>query len=209
MPDYEKVAKNRGFSLIIGVDESGRGPLAGPVVASAVCLKKRKFRNTIRDSKSISARQRQAAFDEIWEKAYVGIGIISESVIDQDNILKATFFAMNNAVTELITKLPEAIRSQRDFAQTVCLLIDGNIFRSNTPYAYQTVIRGDTLVLSIACASIVAKVTRDRILSMYDKIFPEYGFRDHKGYATLQHRQAIQRFGPSIIHRRTFHFQTV
>lgn len=206
MLDYEKKAANSGFSLIIGVDESGRGPLAGPVVASAVCLKTRKFRNKIKDSKSISARQRQTVFDEILGKAYVGVGIISESVIDKDNILQATFFAMNNAVADLIVQLPEAVRGQKDFEQRVCLLIDGHLFRTRLPYAYQTIIRGDTRVLSIACASIVAKVTRDRILKIYDKIFPEYGFREHKGYATLKHRQALERFGLSIIHRKTFQF---
>ncbi len=202
---FENQASQRGFHLVIGIDEAGRGPLAGPVVACAVSLKKKKFQNKICDSKKISAAKREKAFHEIWENAYVGIGIMNEAVIDAENILEATFHAMNVAVNRLIMKLPSRETSQENFDKQVCLLVDGNLFRTNLPYFYQTIIKGDDLSTSIACASIVAKVTRDRILNIYDRIFPQYGFKNHKGYATFEHREAIKRNGLSPIHRKTFH----
>ena len=206
MLDYEKKAKRRGFNLIIGIDEAGRGPLAGPVVASAVALRESKFQHKICDSKKISASQREKAFREIFEKAYVGIGMANESVIDASNILQATYYAMSQAVTHLIEKLPSALKSFKDFEDRIYLLIDGNSFKSDLPYSYKTIIRGDDSCLSVACASIIAKVTRDRILNTYDQIFPQYGFKRHKGYPTKEHKAAIKKFGLSFIHRRTFHF---
>ncbi len=201
---FENQAHRKGFRLIIGIDEAGRGPLAGPVVASAVCLKRRKFRSKICDSKKINSRQREKAFHEILQNAYVGVGIMSESVIDAENILKATFHAMTQAVHRLIARLPlDEIKSQ-DLNRDVCLLVDGNSFKTDLPYAYQTIVGGDDLSASIACASIVAKVTRDRILNIYDRVFPQYGFKQHKGYPTKIHRAAIQTHGLSIIHRKTF-----
>lgn len=202
--DYEKKIKAAGFNLVIGVDEAGRGPLAGPVVASAVALKTDQFQSKIRDSKTISARQREKAFYEIYEKAYVGVGIISEQVIDRSNILQATFLAMANAVEDVIAQCSVKKDGGHDFFRKVCLLIDGNRFRTDLPYAYRTVVKGDNRVLSIACASIVAKVTRDRILAVYDSIYPQYGFKRHKGYPTLQHKEAISVHGLSLIHRRSF-----
>ncbi len=197
--EYEQRLLSKGYDLVIGIDEAGRGPLAGPVVASAVALKRVDFSSKIADSKKISARQRENAFKEICENASVGIGIINETVIDENNILKATFFAMTNAVKQLISRLNNRYRK-------ICLLVDGNKFETDLPYDYQTIVGGDTSVLSIACASIVAKLMRDRILVTYDKIFPEYGFRRHKGYPTAYHKQALRRFGPSIIHRKTFKY---
>ncbi len=202
---YENKAKEKGFRIIIGVDEAGRGPLAGPVVASAIFLKEKKFQNKICDSKKISARQREKAFVEIFEKAYVGIGIVNESVIDSVNILKATYAAMSLAVANLVSRLPPSKFARRDMRKKICVLVDGNSFQTDLPYAYKTIIGGDNLSLSIACASIVAKVTRDRMLSIYDQIFPQYGFKKHKGYPTLDHRRAIAKYGLSLIHRRTFH----
>ena len=204
---YEGQIKSQGFSLIIGIDEAGRGPLAGPVVASAVTFKNSsEFISDICDSKTLSCQQREQAFHEIWEKAYVGVGIISEAVIDRCNILQATYFAMTNAVRQLISRLPNSNIQREDFHQEVFLLIDGNRFHSDLPFSYKTIVHGDTLVLSIACASIVAKVIRDRILHSYDKIFPEYGFRKHKGYPTKEHKMALRKFGPSLIHRKTFKY---
>ena len=201
---FENLARRKGFRLIIGIDEAGRGPLAGPVVASAVCLKKRNFRSKICDSKKINPRQREKAFYEILENAYVGVSIMSESIIDTENILKATFHAMTQAVHRLIERLPADEIQQRDLNRDVCLLVDGNSFKTNLPYSYQTIVGGDDLSISIACASIVAKVTRDRILNIYDRVFPQYGFKQHKGYPTKAHRAAIQTHGLSIIHRKTF-----
>ena len=203
---FENQARRKGFRLIIGIDEAGRGPLAGPVVASAVCLKKRKFRNKICDSKKINSRQREKAFQEILENAYVGVGIMNESIIDTENILKATFHAMTQAVKELMARLPIHETEDRNFKNNVCLLVDGNSFKTDLPYVYQTIVGGDSLSASIACASIVAKVTRDRILNIYDRVFPQYGFKRHKGYPTKAHRAAIQIHGLSLIHRKTFRY---
>ena len=205
MLHYETQARNKGLRFILGVDEAGRGPLAGPVVAAAVCLRQFDFKNPINDSKKMSAKAREAAFHEIFEKAYVGIGIMSEKAIDIVNILNASHLAMEMAVKELIHRMPREMVLHKTFPHQVVLLIDGNIFRTKLPYQYQTIIGGDGKSLSIACASIIAKVYRDRILCVYDKIFPQYGFAKHKGYPTKDHRLAIKKHGTSIIHRKSFH----
>lgn len=207
MLELEDKTRKAGFNLVIGVDEAGRGPLAGPVVAAAVALRRFDFSVPIRDSKKLSHLQREEAFHEIYQRAYVGVGMISESVIDQTDILQATFFAMHNAVVDLIAWLPPAKTNQKNFTQGVCLLVDGNCFRSDLPYKFKTIIKGDEHVFSIACASIVAKVTRDRALNMYHRVYPGYGFSQHKGYPTLEHKAAIRRLGPSLIQRRTFQCQ--
>jgi ribonuclease HII len=204
MFDYEKKAQSEGFSFVIGIDEAGRGPLAGPVVASAVLLRDNNFSSVIKDSKKMTEKQRNCAFVEVFDKALVGVGIISSSVIDTVNILEATFLAMNRAVRQLVLQIPDSQRE--DFNRKVCLLIDGNMFKSELPYAYRTIVKGDSAVLSIACASIVAKVTRDRILASYDKIYPEYGFKQHKGYGTVKHKDAIREYGQTLIHRKSFKF---
>ena len=204
MLHYETQARNKGLRFILGVDEAGRGPLAGPGVAAAVCLRDLDFKNSINDSKKMTAKAREAAFYEIYEKGYVGIGIMNEKTIDIVNILNASHMAMEMAVKELIHCMPREIVSQEGFHQQVLLLIDGNIFRTQLPYQYQAIIGGDGKSLSIACASIIAKVFRDRILGVYDKIFPLYGFAKHKGYPTKEHRLAIKKHGISIIHRKSF-----
>ncbi|MBF0510715.1 MAG: ribonuclease HII [Candidatus Omnitrophica bacterium] len=201
---YETQARNKGLRFVLGVDEAGRGPLAGPVVAAAVCLREFHFSNPINDSKKMSPKARTAAFHEIFEKAYVGIGVMNEKVIDRVNILNASHLAMDRAVQELMDRLAKSEVLRDDFVQGTMLLIDGNIFRSSLPYSYQTIVGGDGKSLSIACASIVAKVYRDHILSIYDKIYPQYGFAKHKGYPTQAHRLAIQQHGVSDIHRMSF-----
>ena len=204
MLKYENQARREGFRIIIGVDEAGRGPLAGPVVASAVFLKKKKFQSKIFDSKQLSAPKREEAFHEILEKAYWGVGIVSEAGIDSLNILQATYVAMARAVRQLIRRLPASVSEEKNFVKNACILVDGNSFNTDLPYAYRTIIGGDALSLSIAAASIIAKVTRDRLLNAYDKIFPQYGFSRHKGYSTEEHRAAIRKYGFSAIHRKTF-----
>ncbi len=194
------------FEYFVGVDEAGRGPLAGPVVASAVALKTDHFESCITDSKKMTPKKRVVAFHEIYEKAYVGVGIMNEAVIDDVNILQATFLAMQNAVLDLMTYIPAEIKSRDNFQKKVCLLVDGNRFKSSLPYAYKTIVGGDAKVKSIACASIIAKVTRDRFLHIYDKLLPEYGFKKHKGYPTREHKLAIKRLGPSLIQRRSFKY---
>jgi ribonuclease HII len=195
---YEKKAKDKGFSFVIGVDEVGRGPLAGPVVAAAVRLNHTKFRNRIDDSKKLTSHQRETAFKEIFQKAAVGIGIISESVIDTVNILNATKLAMENAVASLIYLSKKKINKNK-----VMILVDGNI-SLKVPFRLKNIIKGDAKSLSIASASIVAKVIRDRIMSIYDKVYPKYNFVKHKGYGTQAHFRAIKKHGPCLIHRRSF-----
>jgi Ribonuclease HII len=166
----------------VGVDEVGRGPLAGPVVACAVILNKIKFNCRIDDSKKLSAAQRLKAFKEILDSSLVGTGIVSETVIDKINIHQATQLAMQQAIAELTRKLKRQNKSK--LKKKVCVLIDGNSFSRKIPFEFLNIIKGDAKSKSIASASIVAKVTRDRIMDKYDKIYPQYGFIRHKGYGT-------------------------
>lgn len=203
MLTLETDLKAKGYKLIIGIDEAGRGPLAGPVVAAAVVLQQQNFSTQINDSKKLTPKQRLNAFQEISDNNIFGIGIMAESIIDDVNILQATFLAMTRAVEQLIIRLPENMRVGLN-PQDVCLLVDGPYFKSDLPYHVKTIVDGDANVLSIACASILAKVTRDRILEGYDQIFPQYGFKKHKGYPTAAHRLAIRTHGLCPIHRRSF-----
>ncbi|KPK42139.1 MAG: hypothetical protein AMJ78_03530 [Omnitrophica WOR_2 bacterium SM23_29] len=187
---YERKFKRQGKRYIAGIDEAGRGPLAGPVVASAVILKNFKFKNRIADSKSLTQRSRERAYEEILERAYVGIGVVSEKLVDELNILNATHLAMELAVYDLTIK-PDYV------------LIDG-ITYPEIPYLKLAIVNGESRSLSIACASIIAKVTRDLIMSYYDILYPKYGFGRHKGYATKMHLRAIKKYGPTPIHRFTF-----
>jgi len=194
---YERKLKKKGYDLIIGVDEVGRGPLAGPVVAAAVALKNTRFKNRIDDSKKLSAKAREKAFGEITEKAIFGLGIVNEKIIDRVNILEASRMAMEEGVGALIDKLNPRRRRR------IHIIVDGNV-RLNVAFPYTNIIKGDSKSKSIACASILAKVTRDRIMSLYDLVYPKYGFLRHKGYPTKAHRRALKRFGPSLIHRMSF-----
>ncbi len=205
MLSHERIAIQEGFQIVVGIDEAGRGPLAGPVVAAAVSLKNSEFNSRIRDSKKMTAKQRQVACQEILEKSYVGVGFGDHKLIDDINILKATFFAMNAAVKDLVSKLPQ-IEEGEGSGKRICLLVDGNLFQTDLPFRYKTIVKGDSLSLSIACASIIAKVTRDNLMEEYDRTFPEYGFKSHKGYPTLIHKAKIKEFGLSSIHRKTFKY---
>jgi ribonuclease HII len=209
---WEEKAFLDGASIIIGVDEAGRGPLAGPVVAGAVILKPsplRRFsmpvyKERIDDSKKLSPRLRKKAFNEISEKTIFGIGIKDHSFIDEKNIYQATLAAMRQAVRNLISDFCRFNnKKERDIRKHVCLLIDGKM---NLGFSYKTIqiIKGDSKSLSIAAASIMAKVTRDRIMEDYDKKYPAYGFSRHKGYGTAFHLDAIKRFGACPIHRKSF-----
>lgn len=194
---YERKYKREGFALIIGTDEAGRGPLAGPVVAAAVALGSFRFKNRIDDSKKLSARQREMAFGEILGKSVFGIGIVSEKTVDRLNILEATRMAMEEAIASLVSKCTR-LKSEK-----ICVLADGNVPIA-VPYRVVHIVKGDARSKSIASASILAKVTRDSIMALYDRLYPHYGFLRHKGYPTASHRQALQRFGPSVIHRMSF-----
>jgi len=194
---YERKLKKAGFQLIVGIDEAGRGPLAGPVVAAAVALRSLRFKSRIDDSKKLTARQRDEAFSEIIRKSVYGIGIVNERAVDSVNIARASCFAMEEALNRLIDKLNPAQR------ENICVLVDGNL-RLSINYPYLGIVKGDAKSKSIASASILAKVTRDCIMSLYDRLYPEYGFLRHKGYPTKAHRRALKQFGPSLIHRMSF-----
>ena len=175
---------------VAGVDEAGRGPWAGPVVAAAVILDLDRVPAGINDSKLLSPKAREALFDKLQASAWVGVGFADVALIDRDNILKATFFAMAGAVAAL------GIRPE-------LALVDGN--RAPTlPCRVETIVRGDSTSLSIAAASIIAKVTRDRLMEELAREIPGYGFERHKGYGTRLHAEALLRLGPSRVHRRSF-----
>ena len=186
----EDISRSSDYSSVAGIDEAGRGPLAGPVVASAVVLKRYDFSVRIDDSKKLNPSERERAYKEIFDRAIIGVGIVSEAVVDDINIYQATMLAMERSVLNL---------SQ----QPDLLLIDGNM-QLRFDIKQCTIVSGDQKSLSIACASIIAKVTRDRLLQFYDCLFPGYGFYRHKGYGTKEHIIAITKKGFSPIHRRSF-----
>ena len=191
MNEIENTLHARGLKYIAGVDEAGRGPLAGPVYAAAVILPESAFIAGINDSKKLSEKRREELFDVITETALAySIFSIDEKRIDEINILNATFEAMNGAVNNLKIK-PEYV------------LIDGNRINGIT-LPHETVVKGDSKSISIAAASILAKVSRDRYITEIAKQYPEYGFEKHKGYGTATHTEAILKYGPCPIHRRTF-----
>lgn len=188
---YEDDARSRGYCRVAGVDEVGRGPLAGPVVAAAVIWDEAIALDGIRDSKQLTPRKRFTAYQDICREALaIGVGVIDAEVIDRINILQSALLAMTVAV--------EHLDPQADF-----LLIDGNHCTS-LPLPQIAIIKGDARSISIAAASIVAKVTRDHLMEHYHAQYPEYGFAQHKGYPTRAHRDAVKTYGACPIHRRSF-----
>ena len=192
MPDYtfEKEAAAKGYSAVCGVDEAGRGPLAGNVVAAAVIMPEGLVIEGLNDSKKLSEKKRDALFDIIREKTVWSIAWATPAEIDELNILNATMLAMRRAV--------EGLPEKADFA-----LIDGNCSRGFS-IPTQTVVGGDAKSMSIAAASILAKVTRDRQCEELDRLYPQYGIAKHKGYGTKAHMDALRTYGPSPIHRKQF-----
>ncbi|MCJ7617444.1 MAG: ribonuclease HII [Desulfobacterales bacterium] len=188
---FESKAIEKGFSYIAGIDEAGRGPLAGPVVSAAVLLPTSFHDPDITDSKKLTPKKRSYLYEKLYEHAVsIGIGIIDNIEIDRINILNASLISMAISVKNL--------NPQPDY-----LLIDGK-FRIPADLTQETIIRGDTLSISIAAASIIAKVTRDRLMERYHQDYPQFGFSRHKGYPTKAHKEAIEKFGCCPIHRRTF-----
>ena len=188
---YEHEAFAEGFEVVCGVDEAGRGPLAGPVCAAAVILPPDCVIEGLNDSKKLTDKKRRALFDIITEKAVsYGIAFASHEEIDEINILQATYLAMERAMGQL-SKKPDLA------------LIDGNRAKDFS-LPVRTIVKGDSLSASIAAASILAKVTRDRYMEEMDEKYPQYGFAIHKGYGTKRHYEAIKAYGLSEIHRRTF-----
>ncbi len=194
MPDflYEQNACNKGYKFICGVDEAGRGPLAGPVCAAAVILPQDCVIDGLNDSKKISEKKRELLFDIITEKAIaynIAYGTLQE--IEKFNILEATYIAMNRAI--------EGLKPMADYA-----LIDGNRVPKGIKIPCETIVKGDSKSYSISAASILAKVTRDRLMTEYDKKYPQYMFAKHKGYGTKEHYAAIKQYGVCEIHRLSF-----
>lgn len=191
MWSYEEKAALRGFLMVAGVDEAGRGPLAGPVVSAAVILRRDFDDQGIADSKTLSGAKRERLYDHIMTHAdHVGVGLADHREIDRLNILQASLLSMTRAVDDLGV-VPDH------------LLIDG-IFTLAWNASQEAIKKGDSLSVSIAAASIVAKVTRDRMMAGFDRQYPDYGFAVHKGYPTKHHKEAIARLGVSPIHRRSF-----
>lgn len=191
MLEIEEGLNEKGYNFVCGVDEAGRGPLCGPVVAAAVILPKGEYIEGVNDSKKLSEKKREILYDEIINKALaVGVGISDVDVIESVNILNATKLAMKQAIKNL-NVTPDYV------------LIDGNqMIDINIPA--ETVVSGDAKSESIAAASIIAKVTRDRMLRKWDEDYPEYGFAKHKGYGTKMHIEAIAKYGLSPLHRPSF-----
>jgi ribonuclease HII len=220
--ELEKKMLGQGFDFVIGIDEAGRGPLAGPVVACAAVFKNHEFGITnhekdfdlVRDSKKLSAKQREKVFDFILENFHVGVGICDHETIDRINILEASFLAMKKAVNDLLRKSKSQIpnpnfqinpKSQISISQKkLIILVDGNKKIPNFSIEQLAVVGGDKSVKSISAASIIAKVTRDRIMMELHEKYPQYGFDKHKGYGTKFHMEKIFEFGPCEIHRKSF-----
>ncbi len=188
---YENIYSENGSKIVCGVDEAGRGPLAGPVYAAAVVLPSGLIINGVNDSKKLSEKKREQLFDVIIEKALdYGIASASSEEIDDINILNATFLAMKRAI--------ENLKTRPDFA-----LIDGNRLPS-IDIPMQAIVKGDSISHSIACASILAKVSRDRVMLKEAQKYPDYQFEKHKGYGTKLHIDMLKKYGPCKIHRKTF-----
>ena len=188
---YEITAHEKGYKVVCGIDEAGRGPLAGPVFAAAVILPENYSHPVLNDSKKLSEKKRDAVYDDIIKDAVCySVGIATEEEIDEINILNATFLAMKRAVEGLVIK--------PDFAY-----IDGNQY-PKTGVNEETIVKGDGKCISVAAASIIAKVSRDRFMLEIDKQYPEYQFSKHKGYGTKLHYEMIEKYGVSKVHRRSF-----
>jgi len=220
------------YDVVIGIDEAGRGPLAGPVVACATTVRNVKCQmsndksnpndqmsnekdflknmNLIRDSKKLSEKQREMLYDFIQENFYVGVGICDHHTIDRVNILEATYLAMKGAVSDLMRALPTPPPRVRGTSPDYrgggkcILLVDGNKEIPNLSVQQRAIVGGDNFVKSISAASIIAKVTRDRMMKEAHIKYPQYNFLQHKGYGTKIHMDALKKFGPCEIHRKSF-----
>lgn len=221
--DLEKQLFSEGYDFVVGIDEAGRGPLAGPVVACATTVRNDKFPmandkkwELIRDSKTLSEKQREGLFDFIYENFYVGVGICDHKTIDRMNILEASFLAMKKAITNLLetnnfkfqmindkSSLNVKMSNNKKMRKGI-IMVDGNKIIPNLSMEQRAIIGGDKICKSISAASIIAKVMRDRIIREADKIYPKYGFAAHKGYGTKKHFEALKKYGPCEIHRKSF-----
>lgn len=196
----EKALYEKGIVSICGIDEAGRGPLAGPVVVACSLMPKDSMIEGVNDSKKIAEKKRERIYEEIIKEAIAyGVGIINQEEIDRINILNATKKGLTIAITELEEKL-----EKQNLKRPEVILVDALTGIDTLGIPYKSIIHGDAISYSIACASIIAKVTRDRIMKQMDEIYPQYGFAKHKGYGTAAHMQAIRENGLCPIHRRSF-----
>ena len=192
LKEFENKLYSEGLKYIAGIDEAGRGPLAGPVVVGIAIMKPDSFIEGVNDSKKISEKKRELLYEQITNEAIDwSVGIVDQNEIDEINILNATKKALHMAITNLKIK-PDRI------------LVDALEHIDTCGIPYTSIIKGDAKVYSISAASIIAKVTRDRMMKKYDEIYPEYGFAGHKGYGTAKQIQAIKAYGPCPLHRKTF-----
>ena len=191
-----------GTKSIAGIDEAGRGPLAGPVVVACVVMPRNSMIEGVNDSKKISEKKREKLYEEITKEALgYGVGIISQEEIDKVNILNATKEGLTLAIKNLEKDLQE---KNRDFQKPEIILVDALTKIDTDHIPYRSIIKGDSKSYSIAAASIIAKVTRDRIMRQWDEVYPMYGFEKHKGYGTAAHIAAIKEYGLCPLHRRSF-----
>ena len=196
LKSYEEKLHNEGYNLIIGIDEAGRGPLAGPVSVGAVIMKPKSNLEWVNDSKKVTERRREILYDKIIEDSIVwDVEIVTQSEIDEYNILEATRIGLNRCVKSIINKLGKV---------PDLVLVDALKDIDTCDIPYESIIKGDATCYSISCASILAKVTRDRLMREYDEIYPQYGFAKNKGYGTKAHIEAIKEYGPCSLHRKTF-----
>ena len=192
----------KGVNSIAGIDEAGRGPLAGPVVVACVIMPRDSMIEGVNDSKKVSEKKREKLYDQIIEEAIAyGVGIVSQEEIDRINILNATKEGLTMAIKEIEKDLRE---KQRGFKKPEIILVDALTKIDTDGISYKSIIKGDAKSYSIAAASIIAKVTRDRIMRQWDEVYPMYGFEKHKGYGTAAHIAAIKEYGLCPLHRHSF-----
>lgn len=196
LKSFEDNLRKEGNKLIIGIDEAGRGPLAGPVAVGAVIMKPDSMLEWVNDSKKVTAKRREILYDKIIEDSIAwSVQLVSEKEIDEKNILQATKEGLTLAIQDILSQVDE---------KPSLVIVDALREINTMGIPYESIIKGDATCYSISCASILAKVTRDRIMDEWDKVYPEYGFAKHKGYGTKMHIEAIQKYGPCPIHRKTF-----
>ncbi len=199
----EELYEQKNLKAIAGIDEAGRGPLAGPVVVACCLMPRDSIIEGVNDSKKIAEKKREKLYELITQEAIsYGVGIIGQKEIDEINILQATKKGLTLAIKDMEEKLKE--KPELGIDKPDAILVDALTKIDTDGIPYKSIIHGDAISYSISCASIIAKVTRDRIMRQWDEVYPEYGFAKHKGYGTASHIQAIKDYGPCPLHRRSF-----
>lgn len=193
---FENNLREEGNDLIIGIDEAGRGPLAGPVAVGAVIMKPDSMLEWVNDSKKVTAKRREILYDKIIDDSIAwSVQLVSEKEIDEKNILQATKEGLTLAIQDIMSQVSK---------KPGIVIVDALREINTLGIPYESIIKGDATCYSISCASILAKVTRDRIMEQWDEVYPQYGFAKHKGYGTKMHIEAIKKYGPCPIHRNSF-----